>query len=125
MLPLTLYDLFTAKYGCDFQSYIAGTERKKIKKKYRSGRQKKGPAFCRRPKHSNIRAQEHFISGGGLFGLLPNEILEGVGDSLSTARDRCSYCVSVPNMYRIVGREGVADLRTERWHECMDALRQK
>ena len=28
-------------------------------------------------------------------------------------------------MYRIVGREGVADLRTERWHECMDALRQK
>ena len=98
---------------------------KKRKKKHRGGRQKKDPAFRRRRRQSNKRAQEHFISGGGLFGLLPNQILEGVGDSLSTATDRCSYCVSVPNMYRIVGREGVAALRTERWHEGFEALRQK
>ena len=39
-----------------------------------------------------------------LFGLLPNSILEGVGDSLFTATDRYAYSVSVPRMYNIVGR---------------------
>ena len=40
--------------------------------------------------------------------LLPDPILEGVGDSLLTATDRCAYTISVPRMYKIVGREGVA-----------------
>ena len=39
--------------------------------------------------------------------LLPNPILEGVGDSLLTAADRYAYTVGVPHMYKIVGREGV------------------
>ena len=30
------------------------------------------------------------------MGLLPDPILEGVGDSLLTAADRCAYTVSVP-----------------------------
>ena len=57
------------------------------------------------------RAHKHFISGGRLFGLLLDSILEGVGDSLLTATDRCTYTVSVPRMYNIVGREGVKALR--------------
>ena len=39
--------------------------------------------------------------------LLPDPILEGVGDSLLTTIDRCAYTVSVARMYKIVGREGV------------------
>ena len=42
--------------------------------------------------------------------LLPDPILEGVGDSLLTAADRHAYTVSVPRMYKIVGREGVKAL---------------
>ena len=49
------------------------------------------------------------------MGLLPDPILEGVGDSLLTAVDRCAYTVSVPRMYNIVGREGVKALCSEAW----------
>ena len=50
--------------------------------------------------------------------LLPDPILEGVGDSLLTAADRYAYAVSVPRMYKIVGREGVKGLRSEKWQEA-------
>ena len=63
--------------------------------------------------------------GGGLFGLLPDSILEGVGDSLHSAADRYTYTVSVPNMYHIVGREGVDALRAESWQEAWEARRQE
>ena len=56
--------------------------------------------------------------------LLPDPILEGVGDSLLTAADRYAYTVSVPRMYKIVGREGVKALRSEKWQEAWEALRQ-
>ena len=59
------------------------------------------------------------------MGLLPNPILEGVGDSLLTAADRCAYTVSVPRMYNIVGREGVKALRSEAWDEAWEARRQQ
>ena len=52
------------------------------------------------------------------MGLLPDPILEGVGDSLLTAADRCAYIVSVPRMYNIVGREGVKALRSEAWDKA-------
>ena len=55
------------------------------------------------------------------MGLLPDPILEGVGDSLLTAADRCAYTVSVPRMYNIVGREGVKALRSEAWDEAWEA----
>ena len=54
---------------------------------------------------SNKLAQKHFILGGGPFGLLPDSILQGVGDSLHSGADRYTYTVSVPNMYHIVGKE--------------------
>ena len=57
--------------------------------------------------------------------LLPDPILEGVGDSLLTATDRCAYIVSVPRMYKIVGREGVKALRSEKWQEAWEARRQQ
>ena len=57
--------------------------------------------------------------------LLPDPILEGVGDSLLTATDRCAYTVSVPRMYKIVGREGVKALRSEKWQEAWEARRQQ
>ena len=50
--------------------------------------------------------------------LLPDPILEGVGDFLLTAADRCAYTVSVPRMYNIVGREGVNALRSEAWDKA-------
>ena len=53
--------------------------------------------------------------------LLPDPILEGVGDSLLTATDRCAYTVSVPCMYKIVGREGVKALRFKKWQEPWEA----
>ena len=56
---------------------------------------------------------------------LPDPILEGVGDSLLTATDRCAYTVSVPRMYKIVGREGVKALRSEKWQEAWEARRQQ
>ena len=59
------------------------------------------------------------------MGLLPDPILEGVGDSLLTAADRCAYTVSVPRMYNIVGREGVKGLRSEAWDEAWEARRQQ
>ena len=105
-------------------SYIVGTKTKKNKKerkKNRAGCQKKDPAFRRRQRASNKLAQKHFISGVGLFGLLPDSILEGVGNSLHSAVDRCTYTVSVPNMYHIVGREGVDALQAESWQEAWEA----
>ena len=57
--------------------------------------------------------------------LLPDPILEGVGDSLLTAADRCAYTISVPRMYNIVGREGVNALRSEAWDEAWEARRQQ
>ena len=61
----------------------------------------------------NKLAQKHFISGGRLFDLLPDSILEGVGDSFCSAANRYTYTVSVPNMYHIVGREWVDALWAE------------
>ena len=55
------------------------------------------------------------------MGLLPNSILEGVGDSLLTAVDRYAYTVSVPRMYNIVGRERVIALRSKKWQEAWEA----
>ena len=49
---------------------------------------------------------------------LPDPILEGVGDSLLSATNRCAYTVSVPRMYQIVGRKGVKALRSEKWQEA-------
>ena len=46
--------------------------------------------------------------------LMPDPILEGVGDSLLTVGDRYAYTVSAPHMYKIVGREGVKALRSEK-----------
>ena len=63
--------------------------------------------------------------GGGLFGLLPDSILEGFGDSLHSTADRYTYTVSVPNMYHIVGRERVDALRAESWQEAWEACRQE
>ena len=57
--------------------------------------------------------------------LLPDPILEGVGDSLLTATDRCAYTISVPRMYKIVGREGVKALQSEKWQEAWEACRQQ
>ena len=97
-------------------SYIVGTEtkeNKKERKKHRAGRQKKDLAFRKRWRPSNKLAQKHFILGGGLFGLLPDSILEGVGDSLHSATYRYTYTISVPNMYHIVGRDGVKALWSE------------
>ena len=117
------------KNGRDVHSYIVGTEREKKKKerktKHRAGRQKKDAAFRRKRRAGNIRANKQFILGGGLMSLLPDPILEGVGDSLLTAADRCAYTVSVPRMYNIVGREGVKTLRSEAWDEAWEARRQQ
>ena len=117
------------KYGRDVHSYIVGTEREKKKKerktKHRAGRQKKDPAFRRKRRAGNKRANKRFILGGRLMGLLPDPILEGVGDSLLTAADRCAYTVSVPRMYNIVGREGVKALRSEAWDEAWQDRRQQ
>ena len=55
------------------------------------------------------------------MGLLLDPILEGVGDSLLIAADRCAYTVSVPRMYNIVGREGVKALCSEAWDEAWEA----
>ena len=52
------------------------------------------------------------------MGLLPDSILEGVGDSLLTVADRYAYTVSVPHMYNIVGRERVKALLPEKWQEA-------
>ena len=59
------------------------------------------------------------------MGLLPDPILEGVGDFLLTAGDRYAYTVSVPHMYSIVGREGVKALHSEKWQEAWEACRQQ
>ena len=55
------------------------------------------------------------------MGLLPDPILEGVGDCLLIAADRYAYTVSVPRMYSIVGREGVKALCSEKWQEAWEA----
>ena len=57
--------------------------------------------------------------------LLSDPILEGVGDFLLTAADRYAYTVSVPRMYKIVGREGVKALRSEKWQEAWEARHQQ
>ena len=59
------------------------------------------------------------------MGLLPDSILEGVGDSLLTAADRYAYTVSVPRMYNIVAREGFKALHSEKWQEAWEARRQQ
>ena len=82
---------------------------------------KKDPAFRKKRRAGNIRANKQFILGGGLMSLLPNPILEGVGDSLLTIADRYAYTVSVPRMYKIVGREGVKALCSEKWQEAWEA----
>ena len=128
MLACPQGDLFTAKYNRDVHSYIVGTkteENKKEKKTHSVGRQKKDPAFFRKRRAGNIRGNKQFILGGGLMSLLPDPILEGVGDSLLTAADRYAYTVSVPRMYKIVGREGVKALHSEKWQEAWEARRQK
>ena len=53
--------------------------------------------------------------------LLPDPILEGIGDSLLTVGDRYAYTVSVRRMYKIVGREGVKPLHSEKWQEAWEA----
>ena len=130
MLALPQSHSFTAKYGLDVHSYIVGTktERKKKerKKNHRAGRQKKDPAFLRKQQAGNKRAHKHFILGGRLMSLLPDSILEGVGDSLLTVGDRYAYTISVPpRMYNIVGRERVQDLRSECWKETWEARHQQ
>ena len=129
MLALPQSDLFTTKYGRGVHSYIVATEMKKTKKKrkktHRAGRQKKDPAFRRRRRASNKLAQNHFILGGALFGLLPDSILEGVGDSLHSAEDRYTYATSVPNIYHTVGRERVDALQTKFWEEAWEARHQQ
>ena len=57
--------------------------------------------------------------------LLPDPILEVVGDSLMSAADRYAYTVSVPRMYKLVGREGVKALCSETWQEAWEARRQQ
>ena len=82
-------------------SYIVGTETEKKKKERKKNIEpaaKKDPAFRRKWRAGNKRANKHFISGGWLMGLLPDPIFEGVGDSLLTAADRCAYTVSVLEM---------------------------
>ena len=59
------------------------------------------------------------------MGLLPDSILEGVGDSLLIATDRYAYTISIPRMYNIVGREGVKALYSEKWQEAWEACRQQ
>ena len=114
------------KYGRDVHSYIVGTETKEKKeKKHRVGRQKKDPAFRRKRRAGNILANKQFILGGGLMSLLSDPILEGVGDSLLTAADRYAYTVSVPRMYKIVGREWVKALSSEKWQEAWETRRQQ
>ena len=63
--------------------------------------------------------------GDGLFGLLPDSILEGVGDSLHSATDRYTYIVSVPKMYHIVGKEQVDALLAKSYQEAWKARRQE
>ena len=59
------------------------------------------------------------------MGLLPDSILEGVGDSLLTAANRYAYTVSVPRMYNIVGKEHVKAFHSEKWQEAWGARRQQ
>ena len=49
------------------------------------------------------------------MGLLPDSILEGVGDSLCSVAGRYTYTASVPNRYYIVGRERVDALQSKSW----------
>ena len=42
-----------------------------------------------------------------------------------TAAERCAYTVNVPQMYNIVGREGVKALHSEAWDEAWEARRQQ
>ena len=72
-----------------------------------------------------MNVQITFHLGGRLMGLLPDPILEGVGDSLLIAANRCAYTISVPRMYNIVGREGVKPLHSEAWDEAWEAHRKR
>ena len=51
--------------------------------------------------------------------------MEGVGDSLHSAADRYTYTISVPNVYHIVGREGVDALRAESCQQAWEAYHQE
>ena len=59
------------------------------------------------------------------MGLLPDLILEGVGDCLLTVGVRYAYTVSVPHMYSTIGREGVKALHSKKWQEAWQARRQQ
>ena len=115
MLALPQSDSFIAEYDSDVHSYIVGTKQRKTKRKEKTIERaaKKNSTFCKRHRASNKLAQEHFILSGGIFGLLPDSILEGVEDSLLAAANRYRYTISVPNMYHIAGRDGVKALQTK------------
>ena len=81
--------------------------------KHPAGRQKKDRQFRRQRKASNKRSHRDLFWGGGLFVLLPNSILQDIGDSLPRASDRYTYTINIPNMYQSLGREGVQSLREE------------
>ena len=129
MLALPRSQSFTAKYGRDVHSYIVGTKTKENKKERKKtiepAAKKKIQHSVRKRQAGNKRAHKHFILGGRLMGLLPDSILEGVGDSLLTAADRYAYTVSVPRMYNIVGRERVKALCSKKWQEAWEAHRQQ
>ena len=61
--------------------------------------------------------EQGFIVGGGIFGLLPTSIMGEIGHSFTTASDRYTYTVSVPNLYHSVGRQVVSALKEEAKHE--------
>ena len=57
--------------------------------------------------------------------LCPIQFWRGLGNSSLTATDKYAYTVSVPRMYKIVGREGVKALRSKKWQEAWEAHRQQ
>ena len=64
--------------------------------------------------------------GVELFGLLPNSILQDIGDSLPRSSDRYTCIASVPNLYQSLGRQGVQSLgeeagreRVQEWEQAM------
>ena len=91
------------------------------KKKHRSDRQKKDKQFRRAQKASNKQANRDFVAGGGIFGLFPTSVMGVIGHSLTTASDRYTYTISVPNLHHNVGRQAVSAFKEEakrEWHEA-------
>ena len=59
--------------------------------------------------------------GGGIFGLFPTSVMGVIGHSLTTASDRYTYTISVPNLHHNVGRQAVSAFKEEakrEWHEA-------